>query len=255
MTEEKQKRALITGVANKSSIAWAIAKSLADRGYELCLTYPNERLESRVNDLAATIPGAFTLPLDVSKDEDFEALTKELESRWEDGIDAALHSIAFANRDDLKNPFYMTGREGFAMALDISAYSFVALTRAITPLLEKRQGGIITLTYLGGQRVIPNYNIMGVAKAALDMSMRYLAAELGPKAIRVNAVSPGPMKTLAAKGIGGFNEMFNHVVQHSPLGRPITLEEVGEFSANILESTGVTGQVLFVDGGYSVVES
>lgn len=249
------KRAVITGVANNKSIAWGIGEALRGAGYDLCFTYPDERLESRVRELAETIPGSFTLPLNVARDEDFDIFARELEKRWPDGFDALLHSIAFANRDDLKNPFWQTHREGFRIAMDISAYSFVALTRASLPLLEKRRGAAIALTYLGGQRVIPNYNVMGVAKAALDMSMRYLAAELGKKNVRVNCLSPGPMKTLAAKGIGGFNEMFNHVVQHSPLGRPITLEEVGQAALNLFEATGTTGQVVFVDGGYSIVES
>lgn len=250
-----QKRtALIAGVANKYSIAWGIAQALAAEGYELCLTYPDERIGEKVNDLLPALPGAFALPLNVSNDEDFVALGKALAERW-DGVNAVIHSIAFAKKEDLGGEFVKTSRDGFRIANEISAWSFIALVNSVLPLLENRKGCAITMSYLGGERVVPNYNLMGVAKAALEMSAKYLAAELGRKGIRVNVVSPGPIKTLAAKGISGFGEMHRLFVECSPLGRPITIEEVGHTTAFLCsdKATGITGRVIYVDGGAEII--
>lgn len=247
--------AVIAGVANKYSIAWGIARALAAEGYELCLTYPDERFEEKVTELANTLPNAFTFPFNVSKDEDFVDLGAELQRRWPGGLNAVVHAIAFANRDDLGGEFVKTSRDGFRVANEISAWSFVAMVNCVLPLLEKKRGCAITMSYLGGQRVVPNYNVMGVAKAALEMSAKYLAVELGRRGVRVNVISPGPMKTVAAKGITGFGEMLRLFIERSPLGRAITLEEVGNTSAFILseKATGITGQVIFVDGGHEII--
>jgi enoyl-[acyl-carrier protein] reductase I len=250
----RTRTALVTGVANKYSIAWAIAQELSNEGYELCITYADERLEEKVKELAASIPNAFTLPLNVARDEDFAQIGTELSKRWTH-LDGVVHAIAFANREDLGGRFVDTSRDGFRVALDISAYSFVALVKSVLPLLETARGSAIALSYLGGQRVVPNYNVMGVAKAALEMSAKYLAVELGRSGVRVNVLSPGPIKTLAAKGIHGFGEMLRLFVERSPLGRPITQEEVGKTAAFMLSdrSSGITGQVIFIDGGHEII--
>lgn len=252
--QPRTRTALIAGVANKYSIAWGIAQELANEGYELCITFADERLEEKVKELAASLPNAFTFPLNVANDEDFARLGEALSKRWTH-LDGVIHAIAFAQREDLSGRFVDTSRDGFRIALDISAYSFVALVKSVLPLLEAAKGSALTLSYLGGQRVVPNYNVMGVAKAALEMSAKYLAVELGRKAVRVNVLSPGPIKTLAAKGIHGFGEMLRLFVERSPLGRPILQEEVGKTAAFMLsdKSTGITGQVIFIDGGHEII--
>ena len=246
---------LITGIANKRSIAWAIAKAMARDGARLALTYQGERLLENVQELAAELDRPLLLPCDVTSDlqiaEVFEALGREF-----GGLDFLLHGTAFAPREELARPFVDTSREGFRVALDVSAYSLIALARRAAPLMAARGGGsIVTLTYLGSERVFTNYNVMGVAKAALEASVRYLADGLGPQNIRVNAISAGPIKTLAASGIAGFGGILQVYRERAPLRRNTELEEVGETGRFLLgpESAGITGEVLMVDSGYHVM--
>ncbi|MFO7695224.1 MAG: enoyl-ACP reductase [Vicinamibacterales bacterium] len=246
---------LITGVANKRSIAWAIARAMARDGARLALTYQGERLLENVQELAADLDRPLLLPCDVTSDvqiaEVFETITREF-----GGLDFLLHGTAFAPREELSRPFVDTSREGFRVALDVSAYSLVALARGAAPLMAARGGGsIVTLTYLGSDRVFTNYNVMGVAKAALEACVRYLADGLGPQNIRVNAISAGPIKTLAASGISGFGGILQVYRDRSPLRRNTELEEVGETGRFLLgpESSNITGEVLMVDSGYHVM--
>ena len=247
---------VVVGVANKRSLAWAIARAASDQGARLVLTYQNDRLRENVEELAAQlVPPARLLPCDVSDDAQvtdlFEVVDREL-----GGLDFLVHGAAFAPREALAAPFVETGREAFRIALDVSAYSLVALARGAAPLMAARGGGsIVTLTYLGSDRVFTNYNVMGVAKAALEASVRYLADGLGPQNIRVNAISAGPIKTLAASGISGFGGILQVYRERSPLRRNTELEEVGETGRFLLgpESSGITGEVLMVDSGYHVM--
>ncbi len=247
------KRGIIFGVANDMSIAWGIAQQLKAHGATLAFTYLNDALEKRVRPLAESLGSDLILPCDVGNDADIEATFKEVEKRW-GSIDFVVHSVAFANREDLKNPFSQTSREGFKLAMDISAYSLVAVTRCAVPLM-KQGGSIVTLTYLGATRMVPNYNVMGVAKAALESSVRYLAAELGEKKIRVNAISAGPIRTLAASGVAGLKEKIKLMDQYAPLRRAVDQEDVGRSAVYLLSdlASGVTGEVHFVDGGFSTV--
>ena len=246
---------LIVGVANKRSLSWAIAQAAADAGATLVLTYQG-RFEEHVGELAETLtPKPLVLPLDVQQDSEIEAVFARIQQEF-GGLDFLVHGVAFANRDDISNPFVQTSRDGFRLALDISAYSLVALARGAKPLMEARGGGsIVTLTYLGSTRVFPNYNVMGVAKAALEASVRYLAADLGPQSIRVNAISAGPIKTLAAAGIGGFSQILGVVRERAPLRRTIEASEVADAAMFLLGSAGrgVTAEVLMVDAGYHAV--
>lgn len=248
------KKALIFGVANEKSIAWAIAQALHREGAELAFTYASETLLKRVQPLAESLGTSIVLPCDVRNDADIASVFKIIGVQW-GHIDTLVHSIAYANKDELKGSFLNTTREGFATALDISAYSLIALAKEAFPLMEGRDASIMTLSYYGGQKVLPNYNVMGVAKAALEMSVRYLAASLGQHRIRVNAISAGPIKTLAAAGVGGFNQIANVVEEHSPLRRNITQEEVAGAAVYLASSLsqGVTGEVHFVDSGYNVI--
>lgn len=255
MTDFSGKHGLVVGVANKRSIAWAIAQSLAKSGARLALTYPSARLEDNVRELAATLDNPLILPCDVSSDEQIAGLGQALDKEF-GGLDFLVHSVAFARSEELDAPFSQTTREGFRIALDISVYSLVALAREARPLMQKRGGGsILTLTYLGSDRVFKNYNVMGIAKAALESSVRYLAAELGPENIRVNAISAGPIKTLAAKGISGFSSILDVYRERAPLGRNIDAQEVAEAALFLLGPAGraVTAEVLMVDGGFHAV--
>lgn len=246
------KRGVIFGVANDKSIAWGVAQQLHEAGAELAFTYLNEALEKRVRPLAESLDSKIILPCDVGTDEEIEAVFKELEKQW-GTIDFVVHAVAFANREDLKKPFSETSREGFNLAMDISAYSLVPMTRYAMPLMPEG-GSIVTMSYLGAMMAVPDYNVMGVAKAALESSVRYLAAELGERKIRVNAVSAGPIKTLAASGIGNFKKKLHTMEERSPLRRTVTQEEVGKSSLYLLSdlSTGVTGEVHYVDGGFNI---
>src|SRR5438874_9206153 len=246
------KHGLIVGVANKRSISWAIAQATAAAGARLALTYPSERLEENVRELAATLDKPLVLPCDVTSDQQIDALAAPIDAEF-GGIDFVLHGAAFAPKDELSSPFVQTSREGFRVALDISAYSLIGLTRAMVPLLKKHGGGsVLTLTYLGSQRVFTNYNVMGVAKAALEASVRYLASDLGPANIRVNAISAGPIKTLAAAGISGFSSILGVYRERSPLGRNVDATEVADAAMFLLGPSGkaITAEVLMVDAGF-----
>jgi enoyl-[acyl-carrier protein] reductase I len=243
---------LVIGVANKRSISWAIAQACAAEGARLILTHQNERLEENVRDLAATLRDATVMPCDVADDGQLDALFAAV-AEQHGRLDFLVHGVAFADRVDLEQPFVDTSREGFRKALDISAYSLVAVTRRAVPLMEKAGGGsVLTLSYLGAERVFPNYNVMGVAKAALEASVRYLSSDLGPKAIRVNAISAGPIKTLAASGISGFSTILQTYRERAPLRRTVETSEVADAAVFLLGSGGraITGEVLMVDGGF-----
>jgi enoyl-[acyl-carrier protein] reductase I len=245
---------LIVGVANKRSLSWAIAQAAAEAGATLVLTYQG-RFEEHVNELAATLAAKpLVLPLDVQNDAEIEAVFSGIQQEH-GGLDFLVHGVAFATRDDLTNRFVHTSRDGFNLALDISAYSLIALARGARPLMESRGGGsIITLSFLGSERVFTNYNVMGVAKAALEASVRYLAADLGTQNIRVNAISAGPIKTLAAAGIGGFSTILGVVREKAALKRNIDASEVADTAVFLLgpRSRGITGEVLLVDAGYHI---
>ena len=245
------KRGIIFGLANEKSIAWGIAQQLHAAGAEVAYTYLNEALEKRVRPLAESLDAKIILPCDVQNEEEMVAVFAELEKQW-GKIDFVVHAVAFANREDLKNPFSQTSREGFRLALDVSAYSLVSMTRCALPVL-KEGGSIVTMTYLGSVRSVPQYNVMGVAKAALESAVRYLAAELGEKGIRVNAVSAGPIKTLAASGISNFKEKLQVAEARSPLKRLVNQGEVGKATLYLVSdlASGVTGEIHYVDGGFS----
>lgn len=247
------KKAFIFGVANDRSIAWGIAKAFHAEGAELGFNFLGEALEKRVRPLAESVGSKLILPCDVSKDEEINALYKKVAETW-GKFDILIHCIAFANKDELSGAFYNTSRAGFHLALDVSAYSLTAITRPAVPLLNEG-GSIIALTYYGSEKVIPNYNVMGVAKAALECSVRYLAYDLGPKAIRVNAISAGPLKTLAASAVGGIKTMLKASEEMNPLKRNITQDEVGTTATYLASSwaSGVTGEVLYVDAGANIV--
>jgi enoyl-[acyl-carrier protein] reductase I len=255
MTDFSGKHGLIVGVANKRSIAWAIAQATARGGARLALTYQG-RFEDHVNELSHGLEQSpLVLPCDVSSDADIDAVMARVDQEF-GGLDFVVHGAAFAPREELAAPFSNTTREGFRIALDISAYSLIALTRAAMPLMDKRGGGsILTLSYLGSDRVFPNYNVMGVAKAALESTVRYLAADVGPKNIRVNAVSAGPIKTLAAAGISGFSNILGIYRDRAPLRRNVDAAEVAEAAAFLLSDRGrgVTGEVMLVDAGFHVM--
>lgn len=249
------KTGIVFGVANKRSIAWAIAQALAREGMRLAFTYQGERLRANVEELTADLPGAITLPCDVTVDAEIDAVYAAVEKEF-GRLDALLHSVAFAPKEDLENDFVNTSRDGFKLAHDISAYSLVAVTRAAVPLFVKSGGGsVLTLTYHGSVKAVEGYNVMGVAKASLEASMRYLAANLGPQNIRVNALSAGPVNTLAARGISGFTTMLKHHAEKAPLRRNVTLEEVGNAGLFLLSpwASGITGEVTYVDCGYNIV--
>lgn len=246
------KNIVIMGVANDRSIAWAIAQSLAREGAKLIFTYENERVEERVRKLADTIPGSVIVPCNVTVDEDIEKLAETLREQF-GVLHGIVHSIAFARTEELEGLYVNTSREGFALAQDISAYSLVAVAQKLYPLMNEG-GSIMTMTYLGAERAMKNYNVMGVAKAALEASVRYLANDLGQFNIRVNAISAGPIRTLAAKGIKDFNSILKMVEEKSPLRRTTEAAEVGDTALFLMSnlSRGITGEVIYVDGGYHI---
>src|SRR5512145_1349538 len=252
MADLSGKTGLVVGVANKRSIAWAIAQAAAGAGARLAVTYQGERLEENVRELSEGLTDPLILPCDVTDDAQIAAVFDAIEQEF-GGLDFLVHGAAFAPREELSAPFVQTTREGFRLSLDVSAYSLVALSRGALPLMERRGGGsILTLTYLGSERVFQNYNVMGVAKAALESCVRYLAADLGPKGIRVNAISAGPIKTLAASGIAGFSSILQHYRDRAPLRRTVEAAEVAEAAMFLIGPAGraVTAEVLMVDGGY-----
>jgi enoyl-[acyl-carrier protein] reductase I len=255
MASLEGKTGIIFGVANKRSIAWAIAQTLSNEGMRLAFTYQGERLKESVGALIESIPNALLLPCDVTNDAEIDAVFARVGEEF-GHLDALLHSVAYAPKEDLERDFIYTSREGFKLAHDISAYSLVALTRGALPLFEKAGGGsVLALTYYGAQKAVEGYNVMGVAKASLEASVRYLAANLGPRNIRVNALSAGPVNTLAARGIKGFTGMLHHHAERAPLRRNVELEEIGNAGYFLLGplSGGITGEIMFVDCGYNVV--
>jgi enoyl-[acyl-carrier protein] reductase I len=247
------KRGLVLGIANKRSIAWGIAQAAHREGARLAVTYQGERLEENVRELAQHLRDPLVLPCDVTKDDDLAALAASAKEGL-GGLDFVVHAVAFALREELDGEFVNTSREGYRLAQDISSYSLTALARVTAPLMEAG-GSIVTLSYLGGERVVPHYNVMGVAKAALEMSVRYLAADLGPKGIRVNAISAGPIKTLAASGVHGLSKMLEYHRTHAPLRKNTEQDEVGDAALFLLSplSRGITGEVIHVDGGFHVM--
>jgi enoyl-[acyl-carrier protein] reductase I len=249
------KKILVTGVLSNRSIAYGIARAAKREGADLAFTYVGERFKERVGELAADFGSDIVLPCDVASDAEISAAFEGLRTRW-DGLDGLVHAIAFAPREAIAGELLDgLSREAFRQAHDISAYSFPALAKAALPMMQGRGGSLVTLTYLGAERAIPHYNTMGLAKASLEASVRYLAANLGPKGIRVNAISAGPIKTLAASGIAGFGKMLKHVEQQAPLRRNVTIDDVGNAAVFLLSplAAGITAEVLHVDSGYNVM--
>lgn len=247
------KKALIFGVANDKSIAYGIAKQFKEQGARLAFSYVNDAIKKRVEPISEELGGEFTFQCDVSSDEDVANSAATVKEKWGD-VDVLVHSVAFANREDLKKRYIETSRDGFHLAMDVSAYSLVSLCNAYEPLL-KPGASVMAMTYLGSSRVITNYNVMGVAKAALEASVRYLAGDLGEKGVRVNAISAGPIKTLAASGISGFKDIFKHIEEKAPLKRNVTTEDVGKSALYLASdlSAGVSGETHFVDCGYNIL--
>ncbi|MCI0353834.1 MAG: enoyl-ACP reductase [Acidobacteria bacterium] len=245
--------AVVFGVANKRSIAWAIAQKLSAAGARLAVTYQNERLAEECRDMIAELPGAEGFQCDVSSDAEIDRLFAELKSRY-GRLHAVVHSVAFAPAEELKREYMYTSREGFRIAHDVSVYSLVAVTRAAAPLMTDG-GSIVTLTYYGSEKVVPHYNVMGVAKAALEASVRYLAHDLGKQRVRVNAISAGPIKTLAARGISGLGDMLKSHAERAPLGRNVETSEVGDTALFLASdaSSAITGEVIYVDCGYNIM--
>jgi enoyl-[acyl-carrier protein] reductase I len=249
------KKVLIVGLATNRSIAWGISQAMHREGAELAFSYQNERIKDRVVGLAGELGSTFVMPMDVGIDAEIDSAFARLRQQW-GALDVIVHSVAFAPREALTGSFVeSTTRESFGMAHDISSYSLTALARAGLPLMEGRAGALLTLTYLGAVRSIPSYNVMGLAKASLEANVRFLAADLGARGIRVNAISAGPIKTLAAAGVPGFRKMLAHVAQTAPLKRNVTIEDVGNAAAFLCSdlAAGITGETLYVDAGYSHV--
>ena len=247
------KRAVIFGVANERSIAWGVAKALKEQGAQIALSYVNDAIKKRVEPLAEKIGADFIFEMDVTNDEHYSSLSDSIKKNW-DSVDILVHSIAFAEREDLKGGFVETSREGFKLACDISAFSLVGLSNALVPMMNPGSS-IMAMTYYGSQKVVTNYNVMGVAKAALEASTRYLANDLGEKDIRVNCISAGPIKTLAASGISGFRGLLSRVEEYAPMKKNVTPDDVGGTATYLASSlsTGVTGQVIYVDSGLSIM--
>ncbi|MFI4962924.1 MAG: enoyl-ACP reductase [Legionellales bacterium] len=251
----KGKRALITGLASNRSIAYGIAKAFHEQGAELAFTYQNEKLQSRVETMAAEFNSTLTFPCDVASDTDIQALFTNLSKHW-DTLDTIIHSVAYAPADQISGDFIeCSTREGFRIAHDISAYSLIALAQAGLPMMEETQGSILTLSYYGAEKAVPNYNVMGIAKASLEAAVRYLAASLGSRGLRVNAISAGPIRTLAAAGIKDFRKIHAAYASITPLHRNVTADEVGNTAAFLCSdlASGITGEVVHVDAGYHAV--
>jgi len=248
------KKALIFGVANEKSIAWAVAEAFRREGAEVALAYAGKAQAKRVIPLGESIGASMMLPCDVGSDAELAALFAQLGHAW-GGLDVLVHSVAFANKEELKGSFLNTTREGFATALDISVYSLIAMAREAAPLMRGRNGSVIAMSYFGAQKVFPSYNVMGVAKAALESSVRYLAEAMGAEGNRVNTISAGPLRTLASAGIGGFGQIAGHVAAKAPLRRNISQEEVANAALYLASqlSSGVTGEIHFVDSGYNII--
>lgn len=250
----KGKKALIFGVANEKSIAWAIARHFHEQGAELAITYAGGAIEKRVRPLAESLNAAAILPCNVAIDNDIKAVFYQLGKVW-DGLDIIVHSVAFANKEELKGTILNTTRNGFAIAMDISVYSFISILKEAQPMMEGRNAAALTLSYYGGVKVFPSYNAMGVAKGALEISVRYLAEALGPDGTRVNAISAGPIRTLAASAVNSFSQILNRVESRAPLRRNITQEDVARSAVYLCSdlSSGVSGEIHYVDGGYNII--
>ena len=249
------KRILVTGLLSNRSIAYGIARACRAQGAQLAFTYQNERFKERVTDMAAELGSDIAVPCDVSSDEEIERAFAALRDRW-DSLDGLVHAIAFAPREAIAGDFLDgLSREAFRIAHDVSSYSFPALAKAALPMMAGRAGAMVTMTYLGAERVVPHYNTMGLAKASLEAAVRYLAASLGPKGVRVNGISAGPIKTLAASGIASFGKILKFVETHAPLRRNVTIDDVGNVAAFLLSdlAAGVTGEITYVDGGFNVI--
>jgi enoyl-[acyl-carrier protein] reductase I len=251
----KNKRVLIVGVASPRSIAWGIAQAMHEQGAELAFTYQTEKLKSRVDKIAEQCGSGIVLPCDVAHDEEIDGVFEQLASHW-DGLDVIVHSVGFAPREQLEGDYLdVVTREGFRIAHDISSYSFAALAKAGRKMMEGRNGALLTLTYMGAVRSMPSYNVMGLAKASLEANVRYMAQSLGPHGHRVNAISAGPIKTLAAAGIARLRLMLEHVASTAPLRRNVTIEEVGNVAAFLCSdlASGITGEITYVDSGYNIL--
>lgn len=251
----QDKRALIVGVASTRSIAWGIARAMRREGAQLAFTYQNDKFRERVAELAAQLSSEIAIPCDVVNDGEIQAVFERLDDYW-DGLDILVHSIAFAPREQLQGEYLENvTRAGFLTAHEISSYSFAALGQAARQKMQGRGGAMLTLSYLGAERVVPNYNVMGIAKASLEANVRYMAASLGPEGIRVNAVSAGPIRTLAASGISGFRSILEHVEKTAPLRRNVTIEEIGNVAAFLCSdlASGITGEITYVDCGFNIV--
>lgn len=253
MLSMQGKNAVVFGVANKRSIAWAISQGLSSAGAKLAITYQNERLKAEAHDLIAGLPGAEGFQCDLSNDSEIDQLFAQLKERF-GRIDALAHCVAYAPAEDLKGDFLNTSREGFRVAHDVSVYTLIAVTRAAAPLMTDG-GSIVTLSYFGAEKVVPGYNVMGVAKASLEATVRYLANSVGPNKIRVNAISAGPIKTLAARGVGDFSQMMKNHAEHAPLKRNVDVKEVGETALFLCSEmgSGITGETIYVDCGYNIM--
>ncbi|MFT3803076.1 MAG: enoyl-ACP reductase FabI [Burkholderiaceae bacterium] len=251
----KGKRILVMGLLSNRSIAYGIARSCRDQGAELAFTYQNDRFKDRITEMAAEFGSSIALPCDVADDAQIDALFAELGQRW-DGLDGLVHAIGFAPRESIAGDFLEgASREAYRIAHDVSAYSLVGCAKAARPMLTRAHGSILTLSYLGAERVIPNYNTMGLAKASLEAAVRYLAESLGPSGVRVNGISAGPIKTLAASGIKGFSKMLDFNARHAPIRRNVTIEDVGNAAAFLLSNlaAGISAEITYVDGGFSRV--
>jgi enoyl-[acyl-carrier protein] reductase I len=248
------KKVLIFGVLNHMSIAWAIAKAFHDQGAELAITYAGEALEKRVRPLAESLNSTFIIPCNVKSDAEIKAVFSEIATLW-DGLDVIIHAVAFAEKEELTGTIINTSREGFATAMDISVYSFLGIMKEALPMMQSRNAAALTLSYYGAVKVFPNYNIMGVAKAALEASVCYLAEALGPEGIRVNAISAGPIRTMASFGVNGFSQILDHVEAKAPLRRNVSQEDVARSALYLCSSMagGVTGEIHYVDAGYNVI--
>jgi enoyl-[acyl-carrier protein] reductase I len=245
---------VVLGVANKRSIAWSCARALSNAGLRLALTYAGERLEKTVRWLAEELPGSLVVPCDVTRPAEIDSAFETIGSEFGQ-LDSIVHAIAFARREELEGDFYNTSKEGYMLAHEVSAYSLTAIARRALPLMEGRAGSIVTLTYIGGERVVVNYNVMGIAKAALEASVRYLAHDLGPRGIRVNAISAGPIRTLSASGVSGFNQILDRIAGQAPLRRNVEADEVGDTCLFLCSdlSRGITGGTIYVDAGYNIM--
>lgn len=248
------KKVVVFGVANDKSIAWAIARLFHEQGADLAITYAGEAIEKRVRPLAESVNAVAVLPCNVTSDAEIESVFTGLGKIW-DGVDVVIHAVAFANKEELKGTVLNTTREGFATAMDISVYSFLAIMKAAQPMMQGRGGAALTLSYYGAMKVFPSYNVMGIAKAALEASVRYLSEALGVEGVRVNAISAGPIRTLAAAGVNGFHTILNHVESKAPLRRTITQEDVANSALYLCSdlSNGVSGEIHYVDGGYNII--